>query len=94
MSFLNLARQEAETFQQNHVAWMECLVKCDCTKTIMELGYNILVRQNKIIPLEKMPQQEKENIWEQAKDFAMDRLDKEGLIRMCRGLIILEYFLQ
>lgn len=93
MSFLNLAKQETEVFQQNHVAWMECLVTCDCTKSIMELGYKILVRQNKIIPIEKMAQTDKENLWEQAKDFAKNRLDREGLIKMCRGLITLEYFL-
>lgn len=91
--FLDLARKEAETFQKDNVAWMECLVTCECTKTIMELGYKILLRQNKIIPIEKMAQTDKENLWGQARDFAKNRLDIEGLIKICRGLITLEYFL-
>lgn len=91
--FLDLARKESEIFQKDNIAWMECLVTCDCTKTIMELGYKILVRQNKITPIEKMAQVDKENLWGQARDFAKGRLDREGLMKMCRGLITLEYFL-
>jgi hypothetical protein len=91
--FLDLAYKEAETFQNNNVAWMECLITCDCTKSIMELGYNILVRKGKIIPIEKMTQAEKENIWNSAREFSKGRLDKEGLIKVAKGLVTLEYLL-
>lgn len=91
--FLDLARKEAETFQNNNVAWMECLVTCECTKTIMEIGYNILVRSNKIQPIDKMPQADKENVWNTAREFSKGRLSKDGLIKMCKGLVVLEYFL-
>lgn len=92
--FLDLAKKQSELFQQNNIVWMECLVTCECTKSIMELGYNILVRKNKIVPIEKMAQSDKENLWKTAKEFSKNRLDKNGLIKMAKGLVTLEYFLQ
>lgn len=59
----------------------------------MELGYNILVRSNKILPIDKMPQMDKESVWNTAREFSKGRLNKEGLIKMCKGLVVLEYFL-
>lgn len=91
--FLELAKKQVELFQNDNSAWMECLVTCDCTKSIMELGYNILVRQNKIIPIEKMYQTDKENIWNAAREFSRGRLNKQGLIKMSKGLVVLEYLL-
>lgn len=59
----------------------------------MEVGYKILVRQNRVTPIEKMSQSDKEVLWEQTKEFSKGRLNKEEMIRVARGLVALEYFL-
>lgn len=92
--FMDLAKKEVESFQNNNLVWMECLVTCDCTKSIMEIAYRTLVRERKIKAIEEMDHASKENIWSTAKEFSKDRLDTEGLIKMAKSLIALEYLLQ
>jgi len=91
--FLDLARKQVDLFQNDNVGWMETLITSDCIKSIMELGYKILVRDGKITAIEKMDQAEKESLWNSAGEFAKGRLGREDLVRVCRGLVALEYFL-
>lgn len=92
--FYNLAKEQSELFQKDNIAWMECLITCECTKSIMEIGYNVLVRSKKIDPIEAMLIEEKEKLWESAKEFAKERLNNKELIRVCKGLVTLEFLLK
>lgn len=91
--FLDLARKQADLFMNNNIAWIESLVTTDCIKSIMEIGYNVLVRQKAIVEIGKMPIEEKENLWESTKEFCRDRLTVVEMKRVAKALICLEYLL-
>lgn len=91
--FLDLAIKQVELFQQDNVAWMECLIICECTKSIMEIGYNNLVRQKVITEIEKMSLEEKNKLWELTKEFCAGRLSAHEMKRVAKGLVCLEYLL-
>ncbi len=91
--FLDLARKQAELFQNDNINWMETLITCECTKSIMEIGYNVLVRQKVITPIEDMAQEDKLKLWESAKEFANGRLDQKQLVRVAKSLLTLESLL-
>ena len=59
----------------------------------MELAYNILVRSKRMTAMQNLAQPEKETLWLQAKEFANGRLEQKDLIRVCKALLTLEYFL-
>jgi hypothetical protein len=84
-SFLDLSSKQVLLFNDNNLVWTECLVKFESVKAIMDMGYNILVRSKKIIPIESMAQEDKVTLWNTTKDIASGRLDQKDLIRISKA---------
>ena len=91
--WIELGNKQAALFINNNIAYMNLLVTGDCSRHILNSVYRILVGQRKIPELEKMSVDEKKIIWETAKEFSKDRLDKEKLIELAKSLYVLEYLL-
>lgn len=92
-TFMQLAQKQVELFQNNNIAWMDAMVTSDCIKGIMCIAYRAFVREKKITAIEDMPIGEKKKLWEQAKEFAKNRLNQQEMVDLCRSLLTLEYML-
>lgn len=92
-SWIELGRKQASLFMDNNLPYVECLITADCNRSILNTCYNVLVRSKKMIPIDKLPEKEKLTLWETAKEFAKDRMNKEQLIELVKALLTLEYFL-
>lgn len=88
-----LGRLQAGLFQNDHLTYMELLVKADITRHIMIYAYRWLVENKKLDLIESLPEDKKVNLWETAKEFAKDRLTKAKMIELSKALFTLEYFL-
>lgn len=92
-SWIDLGKKQAALFMQDNVTYIEILVTGDCSRAILHTCYNILVRQNNLIPIEQLPPTEKTNLWESGKEFANGRLDEKKGIELVKALYALEYLL-
>lgn len=92
--WMETAKKQVELFQNDNVAWMNVFITSEAIKTIMETAYRVLTREKKVVEIENMAQSDKKTLWETANDFAKGKLAKDELIRVCKGLVALEYLLQ
>lgn len=92
-TWLELGKKQAQEFDKNNFAYMEILVTCDCSRSIMSVCHSVLVKRNIFPVLEFMCEEDKRTAWETAKEFARGRLNNEKLIELCKALLSLEYFL-
>lgn len=92
-SMLELGRIQAEMFMANNYSYCEILVKASCPRTILVMAYNRLVRESKLVPIEDLLQEQKEQAWETAKELAKGRLGRNALVDLVKSLLAIEYFL-
>lgn len=91
--WIEIGKKQAIDFMNNNVAFMEVLITCVVPIKLMLLCYRSLVIKKAIKELESLPVNQKNTIWEQAKEFSNGRLNKDQLIDLCRSLYTLEYLL-
>lgn len=91
--WINIGKKQTNDFMNNNVGFIEGLITLDVPIKLMLLCYKSLVIKRLIKELELLPIDQKNTIWEQAKEFANDRLNKDQLIDLCRSLYALEYLL-
>jgi hypothetical protein len=79
--------------QADQPAWLRGVIGVPVARYIMLRCYNYLISNKTITPMEQLPVDEKNNIWETAKDIANGKLTKNELIDFCRCLYAFEYIL-
>jgi len=79
--------------QKDQVVWLKAIASSSVARSIMLMSYNFLVYKKVITIMEDLPVDQKENIWETAKDIADGKLMKNELIDFCRCLYGFEYVL-
>ncbi len=96
--FIELGRKQALIFNDpkksnaNEI-YINCLVTCYSIRNLMVSSYKALVSQRALIPIEWMRDEDKNILWESAKEFAKGRLDKKSAIDLCTALYALEFYL-
>lgn len=93
MDMLELGRKQAALFESNNLTYCEVLVQFKSPRHILLHVYRMLVRMQKITPIEEMLQEQKEVAWQTAKEIAKERLGKKDLIELVQALLTIEYFL-
>lgn len=88
-----LGRKQVDLFHLNNQIYIDCLVKFNSPRHILTLCYNKFVRLKKIIPIEQLPEEEKNKLWGQTKWYCDGRMTKDGVIELAKALYILEYLL-
>lgn len=84
--FDRLAAIQIECFYKNEPAFIENLVKAKSTRKMMTGIYNSKVCLNKIVPIEKLEEKEKNELWEQVKAYAQKRLNKNEMIELAKAV--------
>jgi hypothetical protein len=82
--FDRLAAQQVESFYKNEPVYIECLVKFKSLRKIMLGIYNSQVSLNKILPIEKLNEGDKMELWEQTKTYSNNRLNKNEIIELAK----------
>ena|ERR1700749_2645065 len=88
-----LGRKQHELFLSDNLLYMECLIKFDGPRTILNYAYKSLVSHRLADPIESFPIDQKKYLWETAKEFSLGRLNQEKTIELAKALYTLEYFL-
>lgn len=91
--WMDLAIKQAKLFTEDNINYTNALVTCESIRNIWVSAYRGLVRLNYLGPLEGLPTDEKNNVWETAKDIAANRLNLSKTIELCKSLYCLEYVL-
>lgn len=91
--FYELGKKQIELLHQDNCAYIECLVVCDSSREVMHTVYKSLISMKLIPKIEALPLQDKNVLWEQAKEFSKDRLDKNKTIVLSKSLYAIEYYL-
>lgn len=81
-------------FHWNNQNFINCLVKYHYVRWTLTCAYSGLVSSKKMVPIESLPEEDKENLRSMAKYYADGRLKKKELMELIKALITLEYFLQ
>jgi hypothetical protein len=84
--FERLVPLEVNAFYSNEPGYIECLVTAKSIRKIMTGIYNSRVFTQKIIPIEKLSEEEKIELWEQTKAYAKGRLNKTELIELAKAV--------
>jgi hypothetical protein len=92
-TWLELGKQQAELFANDNFIFAELLITTECSRGIMVVCYTVLVRTMIIGPIEKMAIEDKQTLWETAKEIAKGRLGENKMIELSKALVSLEYFL-
>jgi len=90
---ISLGRKQMELFLNDNLLYMECLVKFDTPRKILNQSYRSLISRNIIPAIETFPVEQKKDLWETAKEYSAQRLDQQKTIELAKALITIEYFL-
>lgn len=93
MSFIYLGKRQAESFEKDNIRYMKALPFVEVPQIILLQCYNIFVSSRKIKKIEELPVQDKQTIFDTAKEISMGKLGKEQLVRLCKCLYSLEFIL-
>lgn len=92
--FVEIGKMFAVDFEKNNVGFCKGLPAAKVAMSILESCYNIFLYQKKIKKIEDLPENEKQIIWETAKELSNGRLqNNEQMKTLCRALYSLEYLL-
>lgn len=93
-TFIEMGRKQAELFHQNNQVYIDCLVKFDSPRHIMLLAYSVLVGSGKLVPVESLPLEDKNQLWILTKEFAAGRMEKTKSLELAKALYTLEHYMQ
>lgn len=92
--FVELGEMFADDFEKDNVAFCNGLTAGKVAMSVLESCYKVLVSKKKIKKIEDLPRNEREIIWNTAKEFANGRLkNNEQMITLCKSIYAVEYFL-
>jgi len=89
-----LGKQQLNIFEQQSEAYFELLVTGLTQRTILSMFYFVSVRSKRLLPIEKLPESDKKDLWESAKDIAAGRLDNNQTIELSKCLYTIQCFLK
>lgn len=93
MTWIELGAKQASMFQGNHLAYCELLVTANSPRRILSYVYGTLCRAGKLTPIENLETDQKNTLWETAKEFSKGRLNEEHGVQLVKSLYCLEYYL-
>jgi hypothetical protein len=88
-----LAENQKELFRKNDSVWFECLVTGLVIRKIMTDAYKFLVKTNRVEAIGMISTEDKNMLWEKAKEIIKGRLGKEKCIEVAKSIYALGYFL-
>ena len=89
-----LGKQQLDIFQQNSEAYFELLVTALTQRTILSMFYFVSVRGKRLMAIELLPESDKRDLWESAKEVAGGRLDHYQTIELSKCLYTIQCFLK
>lgn len=89
-----LGKQQLEIFEQNCEAYFELLSTAATQRTILSMFYFVSVRSKRIMPIDKLVESDKRDLWESAKEIASGRLDHNQTIELSKCLYTISCFLK
>lgn len=91
----DIGMRQAELFNANNIPYMELMVNGISLKNLLNSCYKSLIVTKKIVPIENLPTEEKQRLFEIIKEFEKEcePLDKDGVIHACRAMHSLGYYL-
>lgn len=92
--YLEMGKKYAADFEKDNIGFCKGLPGVPVAMQILSSCYEIFVRGNKIKKIEALAKEEKNIMWETAKEIADGRItNNEGMIRLCTCLYALEFIL-
>lgn len=91
--WLHAGSLQMDTFEAHPEAYSELLVTGIAQRVIMCMCYNAAVRMRLMVPLEKLPTEQKNLIWEQTKRVAAGRCDQWKLVELSKCLYTIQEFM-
>jgi len=90
---IEIGKKMSSSFEDHSVEFMDALVDGNGMRGLLEWVYFVLVGEKIITRIEELPTERKRNLWEGAKEFAKERIEKEKIIQLSRCLYAIEYYL-
>lgn len=92
--WIKLGCLQMDIFEKDSITYFDMLVTSLNQRVIMYMCYFVSVRMKLVVPLEDLPETEKRELWDRAKELAADRLDNEQTIRLSKCLYTIQCFLK
>lgn len=92
--FIDLGYKQAAVCRENPEAYLNLLVTAPSQRKVLFSVYNALRMSGRLKALELLPEEERREIWNEAKKLAAGRLPKDKLILLSKCLYTLNYLLQ
>lgn len=86
-----LGARQVDLFETNQPVYMDFFCAGEGVRKILTQYYDELVREEKVIPIEKLEPIHKKELKEAAIDIAAGRLDVPGMVQLCKCLQVLTY---
>lgn len=91
---IELGYKQAELCRQDPETYLELLITAPSQRSILFNVYNSLRTAGRLKMLELLPENERREIWQEAKKLAKGRLPMEKLILLSKCLYTLNHLLQ
>lgn len=92
--FLNYGRKQAAAFEEDNIGYTNALLMLGGCRKMLVWIYCLLINYKKIQPIESLPKEQKEQIWEFVKEICIEgHRQKEKMIQMVKVFYTIEYFL-
>lgn len=92
--FIDLGYKQAAVCRENPEVYLNLLVTAPSQRTVLFSVYNALRMCGRLKALELLPEDERREIWDEAKRLAAGRLPKDKLVLLSKCLYTLNYLLQ
>lgn len=84
---------QADLFMRDNIKYIDGLIGCESVRGMMVSLYKILINRGLLTAIEHLTTEHKTDLWEQTKEFANGKLDRDNMISLSRSLYTMEYFL-
>lgn len=89
-----IGRKEAAYFENDNIGYTEEIISFNCRRSIMVWVYSELKKNNKIVPIENLAPEDKNNMWGFIKEICAGKTeDQKRMIEVCKVFYVIEYFL-
>lgn len=91
---IDVGRKYARLFEEDNLKFTNAMLFLSGSRKFVKWIYRLLVNRKLLMPLEDLPQEQKESMWEFVKDICKggDRI-KEKMHEMAIVFYVIEYFL-
>jgi hypothetical protein len=91
--FCEVGIKQAILFRSDPETYKKCLVSGGSIRGVMTEVYKSLLANNRAKGIESLPEGEKQNLWNMAKELAEGRLSYQETINLAKALYALEILL-